>query len=143
MFSRCFVVPLFCALCVTGPVACERGPAPLAPVTGKVLYRGAPLPTGTVVFMPDVTRGGYGPAAHAEIQKDGSYRLRTDGADGAALGWHRITVLAIEPPPIELPKEQFVVPRSLVPEKYRDPELSGLVREVHLGKVNQIDLHLE
>lgn len=143
MFPRRFVVPLCCALCLAGPVACERGPAPLAPVTGKVFYRGAPLSTGTVVFTPDVTRGGYGPAAHALIQKDGSYRLRTGDAEGAPAGWHRITVLAVEPPPVELPKEQFVVPRSLVPEKYRDPELSGLVREVKAGKDNQIDLHLE
>src|SRR5262245_37798980 len=134
-------LPVFMGLALLA--GCERGPEPLVPVTGKVFYRGTPLPTGTVVFTPDAQRGGSGQVASAEIQKDGSFRLRTGDADGAAAGWHRITVLAVEPPPGELPKDRFLIPRSLVPEKYRDPELSGLAREVKPGKENQIDLHLE
>src|SRR5688572_11562379 len=128
--QRAFFPVLLAAVFLIGLAGCERGPDPLIPVTGKITYGGTPLHTGTVVFTPDAKRGGRGAAAQAEIQKDGSYRLQTDGADGAVAGWHRITVLAVEKPLVELPKEQLVIPRSLIPEKYRDAELSGLVREV-------------
>jgi hypothetical protein len=122
---------------------CGQNSETLIPVTGKVLYRGVPLNTGTIVFTPDTQRGGRGSAATAEIQKDGSYRLRTEQGEGAPAGWHRVTVQAFEMPLVELPKEHVLIPRSLIPEKYRDPELSGLVREVKPGKENQIDLDLE
>jgi hypothetical protein len=40
-------------------------------ISGKVLYRGKPLPGGTVTFLP---AGGKG-AFNSEIQQDGSYNL--------------------------------------------------------------------
>src|SRR5688500_11985263 len=105
----------FLTLCAASLAGCERSSEPLVVVTGNVLYRRVPLHTGTVVFTPDAARGGSGPAAHAEIQKDGGYRLRTSGADGVPVGWHRVTVLAVEMPTVQAPPDQFVIPRSLVP----------------------------
>jgi hypothetical protein len=122
---------------------CERGPGTLSPVRGVVSYRGSPLRGGTVVFTPDALRGASGPAAYAAIQPDGSYVLRTGDAPGAVPGWHRITVAAVEAPAAPRPGERFVVPRSLLPDKFRDPELSGLCREVKPDQDNQVDLHLE
>lgn len=122
---------------------CDSSSPPLVPVTGRVVYHGVPLPTGTIVFTPDPQRGGTGQAARAEIEKDGTFRLKTGDLDGVSPGWHRITVLALEAPPGELPKNRFLIPRSLIPEKYRDPELSGLRREVKAGKDNQLDVELD
>ena len=142
MSRHCAVSILGLAFLLTS-LGCERGPEPLVAVSGQVSYGGKPLPTGTVAFTPDPQRGGTGQAVHAEIQKDGSYRLRTGGLDGVAAGWYRVTVLAVEQPLVELPKDSFLIPRSLIPEKYRDPEQSGLTREVKSGKECRIDLDLE
>ena len=120
------------------------GEETLAPVRGKVFYRGLPLPRGTIVFTPDPGHGCSGPQASAEIQPDGTFSLRTGSAEGAIPGWHRVTVLAVEPaPPANGTGFRFSVPRSLLPEKYRDPVLSGLVCEVQAGKPNGINFNLD
>src|SRR5262245_8045656 len=122
---------------------CSAEAPKLAAVHGKVFYKGAPLPCGTIVFAPDTVRGNSGPLAQAEIQPDGSYFLRTGDGPGAPVGWHRVTVVAVELPKSTPDERQFVVPRSLLPHKYRDPELSGLLCEVKAGQDNTIDFHLD
>jgi hypothetical protein len=114
----------------------------LAPVRGKVMYKGQPLPCGTIVFAPDAVRGTSGPLAHATIQPDGSYALQTENGFGAVVGWHRVTVSAVEVPPPG-PGQRFASPRSLLPDKYRDPELSGLLCEVKASQENAINFNLE
>ena len=130
----------FLAIVVAG---CGSGKAPLAPVRGKVYYRGAPLPGGTIVFTPDESRGGNGPLARSEIQPDGAFTLRTGDQPGAAAGWYRITVVAVEPSPVLAAGQRFAAPRSLLPDKYRDPELSGLRCEVRPGRENGFNFNLE
>ncbi|MBL8799692.1 MAG: hypothetical protein JNM56_37765 [Planctomycetia bacterium] len=113
-----------------------------AAATGKVSYRGQPLPHGTIVFTPDTIRGGAGLPVRTEIQPDGSYRLKTADAGGLSPGWYRVTVAAVDtasPPPGTPPSG----PRSLLPVKYRDPEQSGLLCEVKAGKENAINFNLE
>jgi hypothetical protein len=51
-------------------------------------------------------------------------------------------VIALEEPAVEPADGAFVVPRSLLPERFRDPQLSGLVREVMAVPDNVIDLDL-
>jgi hypothetical protein len=114
----------------------------LTPVRGKVWYQGAPLRGGTIVFTPDPTRGGNGPLARAEIQPDGDFILKTGDRLGAVPGWHRVTVVAVEPISSP-PGAAYVAPRSLVPVKYRDPELSGISCEVKEGQENSLELNLE
>jgi hypothetical protein len=80
--------------------------------------------------------------AQAETRSDGTYVLETDGAPGATPGCYRITVMALEAPATG-PDGQPTIPRSLVPEKYRDPELSGLSCEVEAGRDNKVDINLE
>src|SRR4051812_38651422 len=75
------------------------GGGKLASVRGKFSYKNAPLPAGTIVFSPDENRGNTGPLARADIQPDGSYSLRTGEAPGAAAGWYRVTVVALEAAP--------------------------------------------
>jgi hypothetical protein len=114
-----------------------------AVVRGKVSYKGVALGTGVIVFSPDPGHGGNGPLASAPIQTDGGYELRTDETPGVPAGWYRVTVVAVEAPAQTPSPRGFAVPRSLLPEKYRDPELSGLTCEVRGGRENTINFNLE
>ncbi len=119
-------------------VGCGRqANSEIAPVSGKVSYQGRPLHTGIIVFSPDSARGNSGELARAEIQADGSYRLQSGDRAGTLPGCYRVTVMAIEPGSAASP------PHSLLPPKYRDPELSGLSCEVTAGRENTINFNLK
>jgi hypothetical protein len=122
---------------------CGSGPAPLAAVRGKVLYRGAPLAAGTIVFTPDTARGCRGEIAFADIRPDGTYDLMTGASYGAAPGWHRITVCALLPATATPPGQPPALPVSLLPPRYRDPRISGLACEVKADQLNRIDFQLD
>lgn len=124
-------------------LGCGSSQDGFAPVRGKIFYHGKLVRTGTIVFAPDALRGTIGPLSRAEIQPDGSYALQTKGVPGAVPGWHRVTVLSQESSSSNGPDEEPPRPRSLLPEKYRDPELSGLSCEVRGGQENQIDFDLD
>ncbi len=123
-------------------VGCGADVPTLIPVHGKVSYRGQPLTAGTLVFAPDPVRNGPGPLSRADIQPDGTYQLKSGDGLGAVAGWHRITVIAVVDTPA-VPGQRFVRPRSLLPEKYRDPELSGLTCEIKPGKENVVNFNLD
>jgi hypothetical protein len=122
---------------------CDGGSNPLLPVSGKVSYKGSVLQSGIIVFTPDNSRGGHGAMALGEIQADGTYNLRTEKAFGAAAGWYRVTVAAVGSDAIALPGQRFGVPASLLPERYRDPELSRLVCEIKPDRANSVDFNLD
>jgi hypothetical protein len=115
----------------------------LAPVHGRIFFKNIPLQTGTIVFTPNESRGAAGPLARAEVQSDGSYHLWTGDKPGATTGWHRVTILALEDVPREGLAEPCQRPLLLLPERYRDPELSGLECEIKAGQDNNFDFHLE
>lgn len=127
-------------LCAFG---CDSGFAVPCPVFGKVSFRGMPLHTGSVVFIPDESRGGSGPIARADVQMDGSYLLLTGDSAGTAPGWYRVTIAALDTHYGDSGPNGFAVPFSLIPEKYCDPTLSGLVCEVKVGQENRIDFDLQ
>jgi hypothetical protein len=110
---------------------CGEDKPTLAPVRGRVYYRGVPLAGGTIVFTPDADRGNHGPLALAEIQSDGSYSLRTSQEAGAVPGWHRVSFAAA------------ALAAPALPRKYSDPERSGQSREVQSGVLNTFDFRLE
>lgn len=58
---------------------CGSSESPLAPVSGTVYFNDAPLTSGTIVFVPDASRGASGPLAHAQIQSDGRFQLHSEG----------------------------------------------------------------
>jgi hypothetical protein len=122
---------------------CDGGANIFLPVTGKVTYQGLALQGGIIVFTPDGSRGGHGAMAVGEIQPDGTYSLRTEKAFGAAAGWYRVTVATASVGTIPSPGQRFHVPPSLLPEKYRDPDLSRLVCEVKPDRANSIDFNLD
>ena len=100
-----------------------------APVTGKVTYKGKPLPNGTIMFVPS-----EGPAATGEIGSDGTYRLSTGSIDGAVLGSHKVSITALADIGGALPEQRNPTPPSLLPAKYLSHETSGLTAEVKKGK---------
>ena len=65
-------------------------------VTGKVTYKGEPVPHGTVNFMPIKPPPPEGRAASGEI-KDGYYSLSTAGDDDGALpGDYNVAIVAVD-----------------------------------------------
>jgi hypothetical protein len=120
-----------CALLVLS--GCGTSEPSAAPVQGRVLYGGRPLAGGAIVFAPDGERGASGPLSTATIGRDGTYRLASEEYMGAAPGWYRV---AIAPDPAA-PAE---VAARLQP--FRNPQLSGLSREVKAGG-NTFDFHID
>jgi hypothetical protein len=128
---------LAAALCCLAAMGCRPAVEQLAPVNGKISYRGRPLQGGTVVFIPDAARGTNGNLAVADIQLDGTFVLKTNDAFGAVPGHHRITISWSQP------TAPGVAPQSYLPLKYRDPQQSGLTCEVLANKTNAIELQLQ
>jgi hypothetical protein len=65
------------------------GRAPLAPVHGKVSYKGLALQGGVIVFSPDTSRGERGAIAVGRIREDGGYTLYTGDAASRSARWPR------------------------------------------------------
>jgi hypothetical protein len=115
----------------------------LAPVSGRVFYQGSPLPGGSIVFTPNPDKGGRGQVAQAEIQGDGTFTLRTGAAEGAATGWHRVTVVSIRMENTISTPENFADVQSLIPTRYAAPDLSGQEGLVKPGQANVINFYLD
>ena len=110
-------------------------------VTGKVTYKGAPVPHGTVNFIPTKPPPPEGRAATGEI-KDGNYSLSTTGNnDGALPGDYNVAIVAMDIDMAsaitkgELPKihegdaayqKAVLSAKKLIPDKYGVSETSGL-----------------
>ena len=100
-------------------------------VTGTVTWRGKPVPTGNVMFVPD-----NGPPAVGLIAADGTYRLR------AVAGKHRVGVTAIPKIPSGVELTTYMA-KPLVPARFNRPDESGIVVEVQPGDDNSLDLDLK
>jgi hypothetical protein len=111
-----------------------NGPATYL-VEGVVSYAGAPVSTGTVMFLPE-----RGPATASTLSPNGSFRLR------AVAGIHRVTVvsqqrLPADFDPANLPPD-WVPPPALIPAKYGSPSTSALSVEVTTSTPNVVQLML-
>ena len=110
-------------------VGCNDRPD-MAPVTGRVLYNGQPLPYGSIVFQPP-----RGQLAAAAIQTDGSFRLSTFAEnDGAIVGPHKVSVTCYtsQRPSEKTQKKvgEATLGELLIPSQYTFLEQSGLSAEV-------------
>jgi hypothetical protein len=121
---------------------CKRGAAPLTPVQGKVSFKGMPVTGGTIVFTPDSSRGASGKIAFGKLGTDGAYALLTGEAKGASPGAYRVTLVSLTSDDAPAAGDRFKAPLSMLPDKYRDPELSELVCEVKENKTNVLDFDL-
>ncbi len=132
---------IYCVFALGGMLlmGCQQRPTTLNHVSGKVLYRGASLQGGVIVFTPDTSRGESGKIALGKIQSDGTYTLNTSDAAGASAGWYRVTIACLAGTNSSLDAPAY----SLVPEKYRDPLLSQLQCEVKNNRDNHLDFNLD
>lgn len=62
-------------------------------VWGTVMYRGKPVPAGSVMFVPDGSKGNSGPAVSLKI-KEGRYDSRTEGV-GHIGGPHKVRITGL------------------------------------------------
>jgi len=108
-------------------VGCGGGSS-LAPVSGKVTYKGGqPVTAGYVTYKPDKAKGNnFGGEPIGEIKSDGSYTLQTKGKPGAPLGAYKVIVSGGETPPdnTKLPTKQTVN------ATYSHPDTTTLTRDV-------------
>lgn len=109
----------------------------LASVSGKITYKNKPVTTGNILFVPEAG----GPTATADIQKDGSYSLKTDKLSGAAPGRYKVMIISMQDTSTQLPEHRNPLPNLLLPEKYADQNRSGLFATVNEG-TNEIHFPL-
>lgn len=129
VLSRRLIVPV--VLIAVAVAGCSRNDLPeLAPVTGKVTLDGTPIKTGLISFVPDSARGTDGTPGIGNIDESGAYRVTTLDADGAQVGFHKVRAYVLE----------GGVPA--IPERYLDPETSGLAFEVKANQENVFDVEL-
>jgi hypothetical protein len=119
----------FTAALLAGLAGCgSSGSETMLPVEGQVKFRGKPLAKGTVVLYPDPDKGNTTKhEPRGTIEADGRYRVSTHPHPGAPAGWYKVAVIATEPSD---PKNPYSLPRSLIPQRFNDPDGSGLTLEV-------------
>lgn len=107
----------------------------LVSVFGTVTYKGQPLASGDISFVPEAG----GQAATGQIDSGGGYRLGTFApGDGAKPGKHRVQIVSRGPDkPIPKKKQGKMMEEdmqgsgdALIPQKYFSAETSGLTADV-------------
>jgi hypothetical protein len=133
MRNRCVGSSILLVLIGVTVSGCGRSGPVTVPIRGEVVYQGAPLknvPQGLVRYMPKSPESGR--QASGRIQPDGSFELTTfKRADGVVPGEYNIVVSAYStqaPSREETEASGGAVagPKLMIPEKYTDPNKSGL-----------------
>ena len=114
---------------------------PKGTVTGKVTYMDAPITAGSSVMFQHVDTGW---AATGTVESDGSFTLRMQGNTKILAGSYKV---AVTPPTTASPDETDLEEYAKVmesggaistapklPEKFNDPDSSGIVIEVEEGE---------
>lgn len=117
------------------------------PVAGVVKFQGKPLEGYRVTFMPT---DGRRPAIGV-TDAEGKFKLGTnDTGDGAVIGTHKVAFVWA-PPTIGEPGQETIndnpaaLPKAKtrIPEKYSDPEKSGIQQEVPARGVSDLKFELQ
>lgn len=118
---------------------CGSRPATLSQIQGTVFFRGARLPGGMIVFIPDVDHGGSGTLIAGKIDQSGQFTIVASAEAPIRTGWHRVSVCG---EPREEASSLLVSLTREVPARYRNPDLSNLRCEIRPGS-NRVDIYLE
>jgi hypothetical protein len=106
------------------------------PASGTVTYKGKPLETGSIQFIPAKGRSASG------VIKEGNFVMSTyDELDGAIPGKHAVIISAYK----EVKVAGSTEPEQdlIVPEKYANAASSGLTVEIPSGGKKDIELKLD
>jgi len=124
------VALLACAALLAAGCSGGKGPK-LVPVSGKVTLDGNALPGGVVNFFPDKGKGNTDKYhSVATIDASGTYKLTTDGKEGAPLGRYKVTVATEMPPSGEVKAGQLPPKLPAINTKYKILEQTPLSVEV-------------
>ncbi|REJ89052.1 MAG: carboxypeptidase regulatory-like domain-containing protein [Planctomycetota bacterium] len=111
-------------------LGCGEPAAPVATVSGKVTFDGAPVTNAKVQFDPTST----GMSAVAEVGSDGSYTV----TEPIPVGEYAVSVMPSFETPVagEEGDQDFVPPeaREDIPPKYQNPGESGLTVTLNEGE---------
>ena len=121
------ILPLLAAAGLGG---CNRGPAGLVPVSGKLTLDGGPWPKqGVISFAPLNPAPGHPvlPGV-AKIEPDGSFAIKTEVAPGLVPGEYLVAVQCW----LDAPDEKREG-KSAIAERYRNPQTSELKVSVPEG----------
>jgi len=154
MLKTWFASSLCLLLTVSLFAGCSSDPGPVAeevpsvPASGIVTYKGKPLADHRVVLMPS---DGRRPATGL-TDADGKFVLGTNvPGDGAPPGSSNVSVAwegpamagdAVDQSAIDDPSK-MPKPAVQIPEKYTNPETSGLTAEVPEGGTDTLKIELQ
>ncbi|MBS0203534.1 MAG: hypothetical protein JSS49_11585 [Planctomycetes bacterium] len=136
----CYIVM---ASCVLGCGEKVKGVDPnLVKVTGKVTLDGKPLPKGDISF---VSADNPGKGYTGTIDSSGGFSLAySQSAQGALPGNYKVRIAAVDGGGGTMgAKGEVSEPKSLIPEKYNNPETSTLTATVEKGKSNHFTFDLK
>jgi len=115
----------------------DRSQAELFPVKGVVLLDEKPLPSGTVITMPEKGRGAQG-----AIDAMGRFSLTTrELGEGAVPGRHQVAVIATAGATSTGVNPEAEI-RFTIPPRYSQTASSGLEILVHADEPNEVTLRL-
>ena len=124
----------------------------LAPVTGVVTYKGAPLADATVTFSCLQQDKGFH-AGLGNTNAQGEYSIRTYDLNGAVVGNNGVKIVANDAKTMARDPESgkllarmapgWKPPVSRIPVMYGDSQKSKLTAEVEEGVTNVIDFELD
>lgn len=114
--------------------------APRYPVEGRVLVEGKQLTgkEGTVVLKPDDSKGNQSTAAGVGVlDRDGGFKIATNGQPGVVAGWYKVIIVATEPG--ANPNEDS---RRVLNSRYEKEATTPLAIEVVADRSEGYDLNL-
>ena len=117
-----------------GVAACDSDGISTVPASGSVSYKGQPLESGQVQFLP-----ADGPAAVGQVE-NGKFVLGTNAVgNGAPPGHYRVTVFSYKNVQSKFGE---ITSKSLIPNRYTNPDTSGLVVDIPKGGNNAIEIKM-
>jgi hypothetical protein len=132
--------------CIALCGGCSKGPR-LGSVRGTVTFNDQPLAKGTIVFETAGARPATGRIENGQIADITTF----DTGDGVPVGSHKVAIFAsadaasavVDDPGKggPTPGPNYMSGKSLIPERYNDPEKSGLVAEIKSGD-NSVEFKL-
>ena len=127
--TRRWALSVACLALVACIPGCGHAGADLAPVTGSVSYRGAPLEKGRIILYPATGRPAYGDIVGGKIQ---NVTTKQPG-DGATVGLCTVGIVAAS-----AGGSMYSPGKAVLPPQFGDPAKSKLTADIRAGEPNEL-----